>query len=125
MKQTLMLMAGLFVAAALLVTPAAMPARANAQCGDYAVAHAYQPDSYDVEFTLPVPEIKGAMRGIILEIDGHSVINTGEDGFGHLVASFTEDDSDTLHHYFASSWARDAGLVVYACSEIGQFRVKL
>ena len=124
MKNKLMLTMGVLVAAALCVTTAAMPARAATQCGDYAVEYAYQPDSHDVTFTLPVPEIEGAQRTLILEVDGRSVTDFGEAGFGEFVASFTEDDSDTVHHYYASSWARDAGLVVYACNEIGQFRVK-
>ena len=44
--------------------------------------------------------------------------------FGQFVASFDAEDSDTVHHYYASSWARDAGLITYACSDVGQFRVK-
>ena len=124
MKNKLMLTVGVLVAAALCVTTAAMPARADTPCGDYAVEYSYQPDSHDVTFTLPVPEIEGAQRTLILEVDGHSMVGTDDGGFGEFLAPFTAEDSDTVHHYYASSWARDAGLVVYACSQIGQFRVK-
>ena len=34
----------------------ASAAQAGSQCSDYAAGYSYQPDGYDVVFTVPVPE---------------------------------------------------------------------
>ena len=48
--------------------------------------------------------------------EGHNVFRIFVQCLRHLASE---------HHYYANSWTRSGGLIVYSCTDIGTFEVKL
>ena len=98
--------------------------RVDTPCAGYTVDVRQEADGYDMLLTVPLPP--EGFQGVYLEVEGQSLISPEGDGNNVFRIPFTVFDIGAEHHYYASSWTRGAGgLMVYACTDIGTFAVKL
>ena len=80
-------------------------------------------DGYDMLLTVPLSP--DGFQGLHLEVNGQSHIVPEGDSNNVFRVPFTVADIGSEHHYYGSSWTRVDGLIVYACTDIGKFKVKL
>ena len=121
-KAIIGLAVGLLALAAVGVV-SAQEGRVDTPCAGYAVDVRQEADGYGMLLTVPVPPI--GFKSLYLEIDGQSHISPEGDANNEFRVSYTVFDIGSGHHYYASSMARDGGLIVYSCTDIGTFEVKL
>ena len=105
----------------------AQDGRVDAPCAGYAVDVQQDADGYDMLLTVPLPP--AGFQYVYLEVDGRTEIGVEGDGNNVFRMPFTVFDIGSEHHYYGSSFTRsvgdDAGLVIYSCTDIGMFEIKL
>ena len=121
-KAIIGLAVGLLAMAAVGVV-AAQDGRVDTPCAGYAVDVAQDPTGYDMLLTVPMPP--EGFQGLLVEVNGQWHIDPEGDAHNVFRVPFGVADIGSEHHYYAQSWTRVNGLVVYACGEIGSFEVKL
>ena len=118
-----MLLAGLLVLVG-TGTVAAQGGRVDTPCAGYAVDVQQETNGYDMVLTVPLPP--AGFKGVHLEVDGSSprIAPTGE-GNNVFRISYSVFHIGSEHHYYANSWTRSGGLIIYSCTDIGTFEIKL
>ena len=124
MKKAIIGLAVGLLALATVGVVSAQEGRVDTPCAGYAVDVRQEADGYDMLLTVPLPP--EGFQGVYLEVEGQSLISPEGDGNNVFRVPFSVFDIGSEHHYYGSSWTRGAGgLMVYACTDIGTFAVKL
>ena len=97
--------------------------RVNTMCAGYTVEATQDPNGYDMLLTVPLPP--EGFKSIYLEVDGQSHIDPEGDGHNVFRVPGTVFDIGLERHYYSNSMTRSGGLIVYSCTDIGTFEVKL
>ena len=97
--------------------------RVDTPCAGYVVDVQQEADGYDMLLTVPMPP--EGFKSLYLEIDGQSQISPEGDLNNIFRVPFTVLDIGSEHHYYGNSMTRAGGLIVYSCTDIGTFQVKL
>ena len=116
---------GLLIAMLALATVSVVSAqgRVNTMCAGYSVEVRQQTDGYDMLLTVPLPP--AGFQGIYLEVDGQSLTAPeGEDNNVFRIP-YSVYHIGSEHHYYANSWTRSGGVIIYSCTDIGTFKIKL
>ena len=105
----------------------AQEGRVNTMCAGYAVDVRQEADGYDMLLTVPLPP--AGFQYVYLEVDGRMTIDVEGEGNNVFRIPFTVFDIGSEHHYYGGSFTRSvgdgAGLVIYSCTDIGMFEIKL
>ena len=124
MKKVFIWLAIALLAMATVGTATAQGGRVNTMCAGYTVDATQDPNGYDMLLTVPLPP--PGFQGVHLEVDGlHPQIAPIGEGNNVFRISYNVYDIGSEHHYYANSWTRSGGLIVYSCTDIGTFEVKL
>ena len=98
--------------------------RVNTMCAGYSVEIRQQTDGYDMLLTVPLPP--AGFQGVHLEVDGlHPQITPRGEGNNVFRIPYNVYDIGSEHHYYANSWTRSGGVIIYSCTDISTFKVKL
>ena len=123
MKKIIIGLAVALLAMATVGVASAQEGRVDTPCAGYAVDVRQETDGYDMLLTVPLPPT--GFKSLYLEVDGQSQISPEGDGNNVFRVPGTVSDIGSERHYYASSMARAGGLIVYSCTDIGTFAVKL
>ena len=127
MKKVIIGLAVGLLALATVGAASAQEGRVDTPCAGYAVDVRQEADGYDMLLTVPLPP--AGFQFVNLEVNGRTKIDVEGEGNNVFRIPFTIFDIGSEHHYYGSSFTRSvgdgAGLVIYSCTDIGTFQVKL